>query len=184
MLDYMKSTFSILLFFIVLFSTGCSLVAPKYTPSIDNVEKLKASSIALVDVSETKVSKNSLNTISLRGSSLNSPYGTYGAYLSEAIKQEFKMAGKFKKDSNISIYAILLENDINTNVAFGEIEALIQVKKSGNVIYSKEHKIHLEWETSFAGAIAIPKAQQQYPIMVQKLLAQLYSDNKFIAAMQ
>jgi len=44
--------------------------------------------------------------------------------------------------------------------------------------------VRSEWDSSFAAAIAVPKATQQYPLVVQKLLGSLYSDPAFISAIR
>ena len=41
-----------------------------------------------------------------------------------------------------------------------------------------------EWDSAFLGSIAIPRAQQNYPIVVQKLLASLYVDLEFLQALK
>ena len=50
--------------------------------------------------------------------------------------------------------------------------------------YDQVKSIHDVWDSSFMGAIAIPRAQERYPIMVQKLLAELYTDPAFMGALQ
>jgi hypothetical protein len=42
----------------------------------------------------------------------------------------------------------------------------------------------MSWDSSFVGAIAIPRAQQQYPMIVQKLLATLWGDAKFLDSLK
>jgi len=44
--------------------------------------------------------------------------------------------------------------------------------------------VRSEWDSSFAAAIAVPRATQQYPLIVQKLLRELYSDPAFISAIR
>jgi hypothetical protein len=50
--------------------------------------------------------------------------------------------------------------------------------------YYKVKSIHDEWDSSFVGAIAIPRATERYPVMVQKLLAALYADAAFTQALK
>ena len=42
----------------------------------------------------------------------------------------------------------------------------------------------MSWDSSFMGAVAIPKAQQQYPLIVQKLLTMIWTDADFQAALK
>ena len=54
------------------------------------------------------------------------------------------------------------------------------VTKENHEIYNKDHSIQHQWDSSFVGAIAIPNAQNNYPIAVQKLIAVFLTDPEFI----
>jgi len=171
-------------------TSACSTVAPQYSASIENVQLLKDAGIAASKVGKFESSPNpaNANPISLRGSSMQSPYGnSYGLYLAEAIKQELMLAGKLNPDAGIEIGGTLLKNDIDTSgfsVASGDIEARFIVRKGDIVRYDKVKTVHREWESSFAGAVAIPRAQQEYPRVVQQLLSVLYADIDFLGALK
>ena len=171
-------------------STGCTMVAPNYSPSLMNVQKLKDSQAQNLKVGafKTEPGKGNANPISIRGSSLNSPYGgSYANYLAEALKQELSMAGKFSPDAQIEVSGAIRRNDINaagTSKASGEIEARFVVTRGGAVRYDQVKAILDEWDSSFVGAVAIPRAQQRYPVMVQKLFAALFADPAFIEALK
>ncbi len=117
-----------------------------------------------------------------------SPVGSdYAAYLAEALRQELVMAGKLDAQSKLEISGMLLKNDIDAtgfSTAQGEIEARFVVRNDGQIRYDRVQLAKLAWESSFAGAVAIPKAQQQYPLMVQALLAQLLADSEFRTAIK
>jgi hypothetical protein len=173
----------------VLLASGCSLTAPRYTASLPNVEKLKDAGIQPTQVGAFKSQPASDNpkTISLRGSSLASPYNdSYADYLAEALKQELSMAGKLAPDAQIVITGALTKNDINASIGTGsgDITARFMVTRSGTVTYDQVKTIHQEWDSSFVGAVAIPRAQEQYPGMVQKLLSELYADPAFMQALK
>ena len=71
--------------------SGCSLMAPKYTASIDNIQRLKDAGefAAKVGKFDSSSEKSNANPISLRGSSLSSPYeDSYAAYLAEATNRD------------------------------------------------------------------------------------------------
>lgn len=170
-----------------IFSTGCSLVAPKYTASFTNIQELKnAGDIQpKVGTFTGEIAKKSIN---LRGSSLSSPYnGSYANYLSEALVQELTLAGKLKPNSNIEISGQLLQNNLLTGLTGlgqGVIQAQFVVKKDGVVKYNQVKTANTNWPTSFVGAVAIPRAQQEYPNLVQALLLQLYTDKSFLNALK
>ena len=56
---------------LVILLSGCSIVAPTYQVSIDNVQQMKRANIDSIAVNEIKSSKD-LNSISLRGSKMKS----------------------------------------------------------------------------------------------------------------
>jgi hypothetical protein len=171
-------------------ASGCSLTAPRYTASLDNVQKLKDGVIAPTKVGAFKSDpgKGNPTAISIRGSSLASPYNnSYADYLAESLKQELSMAGKLAPDAQIEVSGALQKNDISippVGSGSGDISARFIVTRAGAVRYDQVKSIHDEWESSFVGAIAIPRAQEQYPILVQKLLATVYADPAFIQALK
>ncbi|SFB13704.1 hypothetical protein SAMN04515620_12022 [Collimonas sp. OK607] len=171
-------------------TTGCSLMAPQYSASIDNVQKLKDAGNYTAKVGEfaSGQGRGNVNPISLRGSSMSSPYqSSYSKYVAEAIKQELSLADKFAPNADVEVSGTLLKNDLDAsgfNTGTGEIEARFIVKKSGQILYDQVKSAHQEWPSSFAGAIAIPRAVQEYSNLVQKLLASLYADNAFLNALK
>ncbi|MDO8652049.1 MAG: hypothetical protein Q7R66_07660 [Undibacterium sp.] len=173
-----------------LLSTGCSLMAPQYTASVENAQALKDAGNFTAKVGEfsSKDDPANANPITVRGSSLASPYqNSYANYLAEAIKQELSLASKLSPDANLEISGVLLKNDIDAsgiNVGFASIEARFVVKKNGKVRYDQVKSVKHEFPSSFAGAVAIPRAVQEYAFAVQKLLVQLYTDKAFIETLK
>ena len=164
--------------------SGCSMMAPRYSASLENVQKIKDAGTQSVKIGniESTPDKGNANPISLRGSSLASPYeGSYAKYLAEALKQEFSLAGRLAPDAKIEISGALQKNDINVPLgsASGDLAARFVVTRSGETKYDQVKTIHDVWDSSFVAAIAIPRAQGRYPTMVQKLLAELYADPAF-----
>ncbi|QAU35985.1 hypothetical protein EKL02_05625 [Janthinobacterium sp. 17J80-10] len=173
-----------------IFSTGCAMVAPQYTASLDNVQSLRDTGnfTAKVGAFTGSSDKAYANPISLRGSTLESPYSSsYASYLAEALRQELSMAKKLSADSSVEISGTVLKNDIDaTGISLGwaEIEARFIMTRGGQVKYDQVKSVKHEFPSSFAGAVAIPKAVQEYPVAVQKLLSQLYADKAFIEALK
>jgi hypothetical protein len=171
-------------------STGCSLVAPRYSPSLENVQRLKDANVQSAKVGSFSATPGKANpkAISLRGSSLSSPYdGSYSRYLSESLKEELSLAGKLAPDAQVEVTGALQKNDINAagfKTGTGDIEARFVVTRGGTVRYDQVKSIHDEWDSSFMGNVAIPRAQARYPVMVQKLLALLYADPEFLSALK
>lgn len=170
----------------LVFLSACSIPAPKYSPTYDNVQLLQ-STTTRVNVIDFTVSNPGLRSISLRGNSLISPHGNDMVdYLQTALKSELKKAGLLDQKSNVELTAIIKENDIDTavSVASGVISADFSVRSNGSILYSKNINIKHEWESSFVGAIAIPAAAESYKVMTEKMINRLFSDRDFIAALR
>lgn len=171
----------------LLLSTGCAIKAPHYNADLDNVEQLKKAPAA-VKVGGFNVGGDTRTTIGLRGSPMESPVGAdYAAYLADALQKELRLAGKLDPNSKLEISGQLLKNDIaaaGITTNSGEIEARFVVKNGVEQRYDQVKRAELSWDSSFVGAIAIPRAQQQYPLIVQKLLGLLWGDAKFQEALK
>lgn len=172
------------------FMVGCSTVAPQYPSSLDNVSVLKKEVGSTVKVTPfgSDPGKENMNPLSLRGTAMNSPYqDSYAKYLTEALKQELSLSGKYAADANIEISGTLLKNDVSAGgfvTAYGNIEARVIIKNRDVVKYDKIKSVKHEWDSSFVGGIAIPRAVAEYPNMVTKLLAIIYADPEFTAALK
>ncbi len=175
---------------LILLMTGCSTMAPKYNTDFNNIaqmrkEKLNAAKVGPVIKAPT--AKEDVDSLTIRGSRYVSPYGSYTAYLSEALKQELDDARLLNPDSQIEVSAELLRNSLNASgfsTGTAEIEARFLVRNSGLIKYDKVMSARHTWPSSFVGAIAIPKAQQSYPVVVQKLIGSLFADPEFISALK
>jgi len=154
------------------------------------VEKLKSAGGHSAKVgrftSTSDQDKDNANPISIRGSKFVSPYeGSYANYIAEAIKQELSIANKLDAKADTEGSGTLLKNNIDTsgiNVGTADITARFIVEHNGQTLYDGVKAIHHEFPSSFAGAVAVPRARQEYSIAVQRLLASLYADQAFIAA--
>lgn len=171
--------------------TGCSTPAPNYSPSISNVEAVKVVAPAKLNVGRFDAPasmKEGAQNISLRGSQMISPLGKdYGDYLTTALRQELDLAGVFSTQSQIEVSGALVVNTINAagiSTNDGQIEAQFIVKRNGRVVYDQRKKADMKWESSFAGAVAIPLAMNNYPVLVQKLIGQLFADPEFVRAVK
>ncbi|MGE5467813.1 MAG: hypothetical protein ACM3Y9_10355 [Ignavibacteria bacterium] len=170
-------------------SGGCSIMAPQYSASMENVQRLKDNMPAAAKAGTfTAATDGKTNdAISLRASSMGSPYGTYANYLGEAVKQELQMAGKLNPTTDLQISGVLMKNEIDVSgfgTGYGNIEARFVVKKGDVVRYDQLKSVHSEWESSFAGAVAIPRGRDEYGRLVQRLLAALYADKSFLDSLR
>jgi hypothetical protein len=171
------------------FLAGCAGPSPHYSPSIDNVEALKRSGAAPAKVGAIGVTPGmpGANALSIRANSMVSSVGShYGDYLAAALRQELELARLLNAQSATEITGTLLRNNIDAggiNTNAGQIEARFVVSSGGTVRYDKVKRIEHQWEGAFAGAVAIPNAANNYPVMVQKLVGSLVADPDFIRAL-
>jgi len=169
-------------------ASGCATKAPPYQASIDNVEAVRKTEVKPMQVGKFVAEPNATGatSISLRGSAMGSPIGEgYADYLAAALRQELELARLLDDKSTIEVSGVLLKNDISAGgiaTNSGEIEARFTVRRDEAVRYEAVKRAELSWESSFAGAVAIPLAQQNYPRLVQKLIGELLADAAFVAA--
>lgn len=168
---------------------ACSVTAPPYSASIDNVEKLKAvgDHKAAVGKFEATAGLKTATVIALRTTSMSSPYNdSYSQYLAEALKQDLSLAGKLSPDSPLQVTGTLLDNDVDAGIGTGTgtIKARFVVKDGEQVRYDQVKSANTEWPSNFVAAVAIPRAAEAYPKLVQKLLASLLDDEAFLNALQ
>lgn len=172
----------------LLLGAGCAIQAGAYPPSTENAERLRAAGPARVAVGEVRAAPGlpTAARISVRLGTMESPHGTsYVDYLAEALRRDLALARWLDRDSSVRIEATLLANDfdasgIATNT--GRIEARFVVTRAGVPRYDRVHRNEHQWESSFAANVAVPLAQQNYPRLVEGLLARLFADPEFAAA--
>jgi hypothetical protein len=167
---------------------GCAGPAPNYAPSIENVEAFKKSGGEAAKLSPITMNADLKGgtSLSLRANTMVSPVGAnYADYISAALRQELELAKMFNPQSGTEISGVLLRNNIDAggfSTNAGQIEVRFIVKRAGQVRFDKVKSIEHKWDSSFVGAVAIPLAVNNYPIMVQKLIASLVSDAEFVQA--
>lgn len=173
---------------LALLATGCASKAPPYQASIPNVETLRKSELRAMRVGTFTSEPNATGatSIGLRGNPMESSVGAgFADYLAAALRQELELARLLDPNASVEVKGILLKNDISAggiNTNSGEIEARFLISRDEQVRYDKVKHGEMVWESSFVGAVAVPRAQQQYPLMVQKLLGELFLDREFIDA--
>lgn len=167
---------------------GCAIKSPPYQASITNVEALRKAELQPLNVGSftSQSGATGATSIGLRGAQMESSVGAgFADYLAVALQQELELARLLKAQASTEVSGILLKNDISAggiNTNSGEIEARFMVNRDKKARYDRVKRAEMEWESSFAGAVAVPRAQQQYPLMVQKLLGELFADPAFIEA--
>lgn len=174
---------------VVMWMSGCAVRAPAYSVSINNVEALKRADLRQAKVGEFSVKSGApgATSIQLRANHMSSSVGSnYADYLADAMRKELDLAKKLDPKANFEISGVLLQTDVDAAMGTGSgyMEAQFVVKQDGVVKFDKVKRGEHHWDSSFAAAVAVPAAQQNYPMVVQNLLSALYSDADFQKALK
>ena len=180
----------IFLAIIMVFFSGCaSFTASSYSPHYETIDRLKKLNIEKMAVGEVKPrDPNALvNKITLRGAALKAPSGTFSTYLENAIRSDLMEMGLYDATSTTLVDTTILKNYIDISglsTGYGAMDVKIAISKKGVISFEKSYSVNIQFESSFAGAVAIPKGQNEYPNLVRTLLQQVYIDPAFIEAIK
>ena len=189
-IDMKKLILFTFLFPILLVASGCTTVAPTYKGSRENVESINAIGDFKLAVDRFTDSEGVDNKkqLTIRANTATSPYGpTYASYIENAIRQDLSISSRYSDSSITRISGVLLKNDVDAfgiTTGTGICEVEFSLINNSNVLYKKRLTQNHQWESSFVGAVAIPKATNEYPVMVEKLLNKLFTDNDFVKAVK
>lgn len=170
--------------------SGCaSFVAPPYSPDYGSLDRLKSASLdkASVGPAQPRDPSAPVNRISLRGTPMVSPNGSYAQYLENALIQDLKELSVYQADAGLRIDATLLRNEMDIfgiNTGHGRISAELAVTRDGTQRLRKTYHADTTFESSFAGNVAIPRGQLEYARLVQALLSKVYADPEFINSLK
>lgn len=181
----MKKTLALLTLGLLL--QGCGATMSRYEPNHENLTQLRGE-LPLQPVRAPEAqARSGEDSIWVRNNPIRSPSGSLSAHLQQALNSELQAVGLIKADAPVRLKLNLLDNDLNTAI-FGQGRGHLQVEftleRDGQLLYRREKRVQHVWSSNFIGAIAIPRAAGAYNVMVQKLLAELYADPAFIAAMR
>ena len=101
---------------LAIFATGCAqLKAPPYAADYEALDRLQASKPGSVAVATTQPTDptQAVNRLSLRGSPLVSPSGTFAKYFEDALIRDLKEASAFDTTSRTRLDARILNNEIS-----------------------------------------------------------------------
>jgi hypothetical protein len=171
--------------------TGCGLVmnTPRYSVHVSNTLVLREAGLAKVsigDIAKDPGARRDVDRVKARALTLGSPYGSFTAYLREALAAEFDHADLYSPDSPIRIDGVLLRNEApgdgeNDSVV---VEAELTVTREGVQVYRARKSGRYEWRSTFPGDVAIPRMAANYQTGVQRLIAAYLADPEFAAALR
>jgi hypothetical protein len=173
----------------VLGTQGCTLPAANYSVSLPNTLALREAGLPKIKVGEIRKeprSRADVDKLRSRGSTLVSPYGSYTAYLREALTNELDHADLLDANSTIRIDGTLLHNDIEGDAEreYAVLTARFTVNRDGTVAYESTKTVRHEWDSSFVGAVALPRSAANYRAGVQRLIAAFIADPDFTKALR
>lgn len=172
----------------VAFVSGCApLLAPPYSADYAALDSLKKKNVDPVAVGTFKPTdpKDKINNLTLRVASLQSGSGSFAKYLEDALISDLKEISAYDANAKTRIDAIILKNDVNIggfSTGEGLMDVELTISRNGVQRLKKIYTARTSFESSFAGAVAIPKGQSEYPILVKTLLKNIYNDPAFMQA--
>lgn len=170
-------------------ASGCAATAPRYAPQIGTTLELRAAGFDKVSIGKVVKDagvKKDVNKLRARAVTVSSPYGSYTEYFREALMAEFDHAELLDAAAPLRIDGVLTHNVLGGNMdrEYAEIGATLTVTRGGQVVYNAAKTARHDWESSFLGAVAIPRAIENYRVGVQRLIAAFIADPQFAAALK
>lgn len=169
---------------------GCaSFYAPPYSANYEALDRLKRVPLERLAVGpvQPRDATAAVNQVSLRGTTLRAPKGSFAQYLEDALIQDLREIAVFDANANVRIDAVILKNEIDVfgiSTGTGAMAVDLSVSRSGAAVLRKTYRADTSFESSFAGAVAIPRGQIEYANLVRALLGQVYADSEFINAVK
>ena len=170
------------------FTTGCAqLVAPPYSADYEALDRLRKAPLGTVAVATVQPTDpdHAVNNLGLRGARLVSASGTFSKYLQDALVADLKEMSVFDPAARTRLDAAILSNEIaigSITTGTGAMEVELTVTRDGARRLQKKYTARTSFESSFAGAVAVPKGQAEYPVLVRALLRQIYTDPEFASS--
>lgn len=169
---------------------GCvSYKTPAYSPdyvAVDALKTYKLKKVAVEDVAPKDV-EDKVNKITLRGANLVVENGTFATYLQNALINDLNEISIYDKNSSTKLNVTILKNDIDVSgfsKGTGEMEIALRIVGVNGVLLEKNYSAITQFDSAFGAIVAVPRGQSEYPKLVQKLLATVYSDQQFINAIK
>ncbi len=165
---------------------GCGVTMTRYEPSYENVQRLKQTPpLQSIGTAEVKA-ESGQGTLTVRANPISSPSGSIPLHIQDAVNEELRRAGLLDPQAPRHLNILLVKNELTAGMGTGtgQIAARFTLLKGNDVVYDATKDVSSQWDSSFFGAIAIPRAAFAYNPMVRDLLKTLYSDPQFIQALK
>lgn len=175
----------------VLSVPGCTSVMPPPMASAGTVQLLRSAALAPATVGTFKLASGLPPELDrelrggLRGGNIEAPNGSYSRQLKEILMAELQSAGLLDLQSRTVIEGQLLDSKVDAAIGTGtaRLAARFQVLREGRAVFDKELAVDDAWDSSFAGAVAIPRAIEHYSALYRALIGKLVGDVDFKRAL-
>jgi hypothetical protein len=166
-----------------------TLTGTRYGPLISNTLALREAQLAKVNVgtiSKDPGAKRDVDKVMARAMHVESAYGSYTAYLREALASEFEHADLLDPASAVRIDGVLLRNELGGESGKENVivEAELTVTRDGVAVYKGRQTGKMAWASVYPGDVAIPRAISNYQAGVQRLIAAFIADPAFVTALR
>lgn len=170
---------------------GCasSLSAPQ--TSFESVRALRSADLPAISVGSFTLAPGLPpamdRSLAIRASSIRPPNGqSFATYLGQNLEEALRTAGRLDSASSIVVSGTLTKNRVSSAVGRGhaELAARFVVTREGRPSFDKEIEVGGEWDSSFIGAAAIPRAEQGYSALYPRLIDALIADPDFQSAVK
>jgi hypothetical protein len=164
-------------------------VAPPYSADFAALDQLKRQGNDKVAVGTVQPRDKAapVNTISLRAASMVAASGSFAQYVEDALISDLREIDIYDAKADVRIEAVLVKNVIDIggfSTGTGGMAVDVTVSRTGKGLLTKRYAASTTFESSFVGAVAIPKGQSEYGTLVRTLLSQVYADADFSNAIK
>lgn len=178
----------LLLVMLTALTSGCATTLAPHQPSVDTVTLLRSAGMEKLAVGDFKLAPGSKpdidRSVTSRAATALPAEGSFSAYLKAALVSDLKAAALYDTGAPLIVQGQLVDAQLDTGMSTGRaiVSARFQVTHSGQTVFDKTLKDDHTWESSFIGAVAIPRAINEYQAAYANLLGQLYKDPEFLTA--
>ena len=173
------------------FLFGCTTVMPPPIASGDNSLALRAADLAPANVGTFKLESGRPPMMDvelsggLRGGNIVAPGGSYALHLEETLRAELHSAGLLDPQAKYVIEGQLSDSKVDAEIGTGtaRLAARFQVIREGQILFDKELAVEDSWDSSFVGAVAVPRAIEHYGATYKSLVSKLLNDREFMRAL-
>ena len=161
---------------LALLGSCTTVTVNSYAPSMETRAALRASQLPPLAVGDVRSDGegDDPEAVTVRGSQLRAPGGSYAAYLKSALVSELAGARRHDPDSTLVLAARLLVNDVSGGEA--RVSAAFTLTREGRPVFDRTLSHTVAYTPGFGANTAFPGAMAAVPEAFRGLLCQLFTD--------